>query len=183
MIDSAFAWIGQLADWCGRLIPRVDIVRATHGWVKFVRGSQVKAGGPGLVIHWPIITDFVSFPIARQADELRGQTLVTRDDKTIIVAGLLVYEVADIEALVGRTYDPQQAVKDLTLTAVHDVCCRMSWLELLDEQRRGTLDTKLKNEARRALDAYGVSVLKVMLTDLSPVRVLKLVQTMARGEE
>jgi len=74
-------------------------------------------------------------------------------------------------------------VKDIALSAVHDVCCRMSWHDLKDEQRRGTLDTKLKNEAKKSLEDYGVRVLKTMLTDLAPCRVVKLIQSMSKGED
>jgi hypothetical protein len=87
-----------------------------------------------------------------------------------------VYSVPDLLTLLTTTHDPATAVKDLTLTALHDVCCNMTWEELKAEQRKGTLDTKLKNATQRALDDYGVRVVKVMLTDLAPARVLKLMQ-------
>lgn len=182
-MDGALAWIGQIAEWIGRLIPRLVIIRTTHSAIKFVRGWKVVKIGPGLHFYWPMITDLVTYPTVRQAEELRGQTIVTTDDKTLLVAGLSIHEVEDLEKLIAHTYDPQQTIKDITLTAVHDVCCRLSWEEIKAEQRRGTLDTKLKNEAQKALGSYGVRVTKLMLTDLAPCRVLKLVQTTAKGED
>jgi regulator of protease activity HflC (stomatin/prohibitin superfamily) len=182
-MDSALAWVGQIAEWFGRLIPRLVIIRTTHAAIKFVRGWKVVTCTPGLHLYWPIVTDIVTYPTARQAEELRGQTIVTTDDKTLLVAGLVIYEVEELEKLIAHTFAPQQTVKDLTLTAVHDVCCQLSWDEIKAEQRKGTLDTKLKNEAQRALGSYGVRVTKLMLTDLAPCRVLKLVQSMSKGED
>ena len=47
---------------------------------------------------------------------------------------------------------------------------------MTEQQRTGELDRKLKAEARKELERYGVRVLKMTLTDLAPVRVLKIVQ-------
>jgi len=135
-------------------------------------------------MYWPLTTDFLEYPVVRQAVTLREQTLVTTDDKTVVIGGMMIFRVPQLITLVGETYWPDQTVKDLSLTAVHDVCCKLSWDQLKDEQRRGTLDTKLKNEAQAALKAYGVEVVKLMLTDLAPCRVLRLVNTQAehKGE-
>jgi len=58
----------------------------------------------------------------------------------------------------------------------------MDWSPLKLEQQKGTLDTKLKNAAQRELSDYGVRVLKLMLTDLAPCRVLKLSQSTSQEE-
>lgn len=182
-MQGALEWIGQIADWLGQFIPRWIILDPTMGGVKYVRGKRIVALGPGLHFWWPLLTKIDTYPTARQADDLRSQTLVTTDDKVIIVGGMVVYEVVDIVKLLAHTYMPSQAIKDISLTAIHDVCCRMSWEELKTEQRKGTLDTKLKHAARAALGDYGVHVLKTMLTDLAPARVYKILQSTSRDEE
>lgn len=181
-MDSALAWIGQIAEWVGKLIPRLMILDTTEGAVKYVRGSRPVFCGPGLHWYWPIVTTWSPSATARQADRLQAQTIVTTDDKTIVVAAIIVYTVTDLLTLLTTTYHAQTCVADITLTSVHDVCCQMSWEELKAEQRRGTLDTKLKNAAQRQLREYGVNVVKVMLTDLAPARVLKLLQSMSQQE-
>jgi len=181
MVEGAFAWIGQLAEWIGAFFPRLKIVRVTHGAIKFVKGKKIVVVPPGLAVYWPLITDWVDYPIARQGEELREQTLVTTDNKSIVVGGMLIYEVTDLSKLVGETYFPQQTVKDIALTSVHDVCCQLSMPDLMDMQRNGKLDKKLKSEAHAALAPYGVRVLKLMLTDLSPCRVYRMVNTTSKG--
>lgn len=173
-MEGALAWISEIARWFGQFVPRWTIVDTTHGAVKFVRGSNVVTLSPGWHLWWPLTTNLVVYPTARQATDLRGQVLATFDDHTILVGGLIVYEIADIEAIVARTYDPEDTIKDIALSAVHDVCCQRTWEELKQEQRTGKLDRELRREAKKGLESYGVRVLKMTLTDLAPCRVFKL---------
>jgi regulator of protease activity HflC (stomatin/prohibitin superfamily) len=181
-MESALAWIGQIVNWLGAFIPRWVIMDTTEGGVKFVCGKKPAALGPGIHWYWPLVTTLVMYPTARQADNLRTQTLVTTDDKVVVVGGMIVYEVADVLTLLSTSHSAATTIKDLALTALHDVCCRMSWEELKAEQRKGTLDTKLRHAAQSVLRSYGVTVLKVMLTDLAPTRVIKLLQSTAQEE-
>lgn len=174
-MDSALGWIGQVASWFGQWIPRWEIVRTTHGAVKFVWGAKVVALGPGWHCYWPFSTDFVQYPTARQADNLANQTIETKDGKTIMVGGMIVYEVHDIAALVAYTFDPDGTIRDIAAAAVHDVCCVKTWDELREGQRTGKLDTELRNEMKKGLSKYGVTVLRTTLTELAICRVLKLV--------
>jgi regulator of protease activity HflC (stomatin/prohibitin superfamily) len=179
---DAFAWIGQIFEWFGKFIPRWVIINRTEGGVKYVRGREVKVLAPGIHWYWPAITEIDTYPTARQADRLQTQTMSTTDDITIIVGGLLVYKVEDVGKLLPTTFEPSIAIKDIALTAVHDVCCEMDWATLKLEQRKGTLNTKLKNAAQKELADYGVKVIKLMLTDLAKCRVLKLSQSMSQEE-
>jgi regulator of protease activity HflC (stomatin/prohibitin superfamily) len=179
-MDSALAWIGQLAEWLGRFFPRWQIITKTHGGVKFVRGAKVVPLGPGIHWFWPLVTELLIYPTARQAVDLRSQTFVTADDKTIAVGGLIVYEVKDIAAILGHTFDPDETIRDITAAAIHDVCCVKRWDELREGLRSGSLDRELRKEAAKGLDGYGVRVLRTTLTDLAPARVLKVVQSMSK---
>lgn len=179
-MESALAWIGAIAEWVGRFVPRWEIVQTTHGAIKFVRGSKVVALGAGLHWFWPVTTEFYTYPVARQAVDLRAQTLVTRDDRVIIVGGMVVFEINDLEAIFAHTFMPDETIRDISLSAIHDVCCQQTWDELKEAQRSGKLDRDLRREVKRSLDSYGVKVLKTTLTDLAPCRVLKLVQSTSK---
>jgi regulator of protease activity HflC (stomatin/prohibitin superfamily) len=176
-MDGAFAWIGQIVEWFGQFFPRWTIIRTTHAGVKFVKGKKTVALGPGWHVWWPLTTDLLVHPVARQAADLRTQTLMTTDGKTLVVGGLIVYEIKDIEAILAHTWDPDQTIKDITLSAIHDVLVRMSWVEVRTGQELGTLGLKLRRRARRELDKYGVRVLRVTITDLAQTRVYKLMQS------
>lgn len=174
---GAFAWISELVGWFGQVFPRWIILDTTQGAIKFVRGWKVVTLSPGWHVYWPLTTKLSTYPTARQADDLRTQTIVTTDDKTIAVGGLIVYEVDDVEKILAHTFQPEQTIKDIALSAIHDVCCRLSWDEIKEQQRSGAIDKKLRAEVKKSLDGYGVRVLKTMLTDLAPCRVIKVLQT------
>jgi regulator of protease activity HflC (stomatin/prohibitin superfamily) len=178
-MQGAFEWIGKLVDWFAQFFPRWIILDMTMGGVKFVGGAKAVALGPGIHWYWPARTSLQTYPIARQTDNLPTQTLVTSDDKTIAISAMVVYEVEDIEKLLAHTYSAEKTIQDLCLSAIRRVCCKMTWDDLKTEDRRGTLDTKLKNAAKWELENYGIRVLGAVLTDLAPCRVLRLVQSTA----
>ena len=180
-MGDALAWIGQIAEWVGRFVPRWQIVDPVHGAIKFVRGARVVPLGAGIHWYWPVTTEFHEYPIARQAVRLEPQNLTTTDGEVIVVVGVITYEIDDIEKILAHTYDPEETVRDVAATAIHDVCIRFSWEELRGEEREGTLNTKLRNEVQKGLKDYGVKVLKAMLSDLAPCPVFRLVQSMAKG--
>jgi hypothetical protein len=171
-MDSALAWVGQIAEWIGRFIPRLSIIKATHGGVKFVRGWKVRQLDAGMHIWWPLTTELISYPIVRQADDLRAQTLTTRDQVCIATSALIVFEVSDIKTLLSTTYDPDTTIQEIALTAVLDTLTELTWDEIRDAPRR-RLDIQLRSSARAALKPYGVSVIKMTLVDLSPCRVFR----------
>lgn len=179
-MDSALAWVGQVAAWIGQWIPRWVIVTTTCAAVKFVKGHTVVSCAPGIHWYWPVTTIFLMHPTARQTVNLRAQTVMTSDGRTIVVGGMVVYEIADIQKILAHTYDPDETIKDIAMSSAHDVCCQLAWDDLREQQRNGALDRKLKVEARKDLDSYGVKVLKMTLTDLAPCRVLKIVNSMSQ---
>lgn len=179
-MGEAFTWLKDIADWIGRFFPRWEIVEPTMNGVKYVRGAKVVICSPGIHWWWPVTTKWEVHQVARQADRLESQTIVTADDKTIDVGGLLVYKINDLAMLVTTCYSPMSLIQDIALSAVHDVCCVLTWEQLTLAQRKGTLVTKLKNEARAQLQDYGVDVVKCMLTDLAPTRVLRINQSHAK---
>lgn len=170
-------------EWFGRFVPRWIILDPREGGVKFVRGARVVKLGPGIHWYWPLVTTYDTYPTVRQADNLPTQVFTTKDDITIAVGGLLVYDVNDVEKLLTTCHNAIRTVQDITLTAVHDVCANLTWDELKDKQRRGTLDTQLKNAAQKQLGEYGVRVIKCMLTDLAKTRVLKVIQSVNKDDQ
>ena len=183
-MEAAFAWVGHIADWLGRFFPRLKIVPTTHGWVKFVYGSKVLSGGAGLVWYWPLVTEFKSYPTARASLNLRAQTItVSPDQTTVLVEAMIVYAIEDIEKIAAYTWEPDETIADISISAVHEVISSLSWEQIQQQNQRqprhrgSELDSKLKAEVGSALADYGVRVITVTLTNLAKCRVLKLVNS------
>ena len=142
-----------------------------------MRGHKALPLGPGFHFFWPITTEVLTYPTARQATDLRTQTLMTTDGKTLVVGGLIVYEIVDIKAILAHTWDPESTITDIALSAIHDVFVRLSWTDVRTMQETGVLNLKLRSRVRKELKKYGVRVLKTTITDLAQTRVYKLIQS------
>jgi regulator of protease activity HflC (stomatin/prohibitin superfamily) len=197
-MESALAWIGQIAAWLGRFIPRREILDTTEGAIKYsgfvlplwlrsrCRGFdgtfRVTFHSAGIHWWWPWTSSWVVYPMARQTDRLETQTMESKDGRTFLASGTLTYEVVDLMKLVPRTHSPATTTIDIAMTAVHDVCCELDWVTLQEKQRKGTLKTALRNEAQKQLAEYGISVIKLQLNTLAKCRVLKISQSTAAEE-
>lgn len=175
MLDQALGWLGDIIRTLLDFVPHRSIVKTTHGAVKFVGGAKAVPLGPGVHWYWPFWTEFWEYPTCRQTLELPPLTLVTADEagRTVTARGLVVYEVSNIEALVAQTYHPDAAVRDMAMSAVHDVLSRKTWAEIREGLKDGTLDRELRREAADELKKFGVRVTKTTLTTLAPCKVLR----------
>lgn len=181
-METALAWIGQIAAWIGQWIPRWSILDTTEGAIKYVGGKRVVVCGAGIHFYWPARTTWVAYPVARQTDRLEMQTMESKDGKTFIAGGTLTYCVEDLEKLVPVTHSPATTVIDIAMTAMHDVLCQYEWAELQNVQRKRTLKTELRNEAQKQLTELGVRVIMLKLNTLARCRVIKISQSNSSEE-
>lgn len=165
-MDSAFAWIGSIVEWFGNFIPRVKIVRSTHGGLRFRRGKIVREIKPGLCIYLPLITEVEIMPVARQTHNLPSQSLLTKDGKQVVVGGVVVYAIADIVACLSRNWDVSDTISDITMLAIAEVVTKHDLAHLLDKLT-DKIQTELTRVTRRKLAVYGVKVYRVGVTDFS----------------
>lgn len=183
MGESAFAWVGQIVEWFGQWVPRRTILAPNEGALKYVRGNRVVECGPGIHVWWPATTRFLIFPTARQTDRLESQAMESSDGITFIVSALITYRVSDLTALLTTTHDPDVAIRDMAMAAVHDVCADKSWATLQADHRHvSRLKTELRNAAQAQLREYGVNVIKVQLNSLARCRVVRLSQSTSSEE-
>ncbi len=181
-MDSALAWVGQIATWIGAFIPRWAILDTTEGACKFVGGKKVVLCLPGVHFWWPARTVFRTYPTAQQTDRLESQTMESKDGKTFIAAGTITYRVDDLTQLLPVVHSPTTAVIDIAMTALHDVCCSLEWAELQEAQRKGTLKTRLRAAAQKDLADLGIRVMVLKLNTLARCRILKIHQATSSEE-
>lgn len=188
-MDSALAWIGQIAQWVGSFFPRWTTLDMTQGAVKtegfflpprfrkFKAPVRITPCGPGIHWWWPATTKWEDYPVAFQTDNLPSQTIETVDGEGITVGGMISYRVSDIGLLLTQCHSPVMVMRTVTLPAIHAVVCKMTWSELKEAQRRGTIVTKLRNESKKRLAEFGIDVDSVELTDMVRVRAFRLIQS------
>jgi len=168
---EAFAWLGELIHWFALWVPRLKICRATHGGVKFVHGKRVKPIRAGLYMYWPLVTEVEIIPVAQQAIDLPSQKLTTKDNKTVLVSSVLVYEVEDTVKGCAGTYDLDQTVSDVGSTAAVYAITSRTFAEV---QLELTEDVKkeLKRRSLLLLRPFGIRVIDARFSEFCECRVI-----------
>jgi len=189
-METAFGWLGDVFRFLLSLVPRIEIVRATHAGVKFKRGRDVVYLGPdngiafpiikwvlcfpvpwlrrtGLHFYWPLVTEVEVVPIKRQTKDLDPQYLTTADNRIVGVCGILVYEVDDVVKLLTECYDYDETIRDHAVAAIKQVVCEYD-AEFLQNSE---VDEELTKQLREMLEQFGVATIKVTLSNFARCRV------------
>jgi regulator of protease activity HflC (stomatin/prohibitin superfamily) len=173
---AALSWLSDIFDTLLRLFPHLKIVKVTQGGVKMRRGSEVVVLTPGLWWYWPLITTVDVVTTVRDTVDLNGQTFTTKDGKSVLASGMVMYAVSDVHKLLTTAPDYTNTICDVAMNVIHDVLIQYEWAQLREGITNGTLGKELKKETQRELRSFGIEVISLGLKDLAPVRVFKIVQ-------
>jgi regulator of protease activity HflC (stomatin/prohibitin superfamily) len=163
-------WLTDILRWVGRVVPRLVVVNTTHCVVAFVRGKNAKELRAGCHWLWPVWTNWVSYPVARQSVNLNTQTLLTKDNQTVAVGCIVVYEVDRPLELLAKSYDADETIKDVSLAAVKAYVVRAS----LEDLRSRRMDSRLSRRIAKDLEPFGVKVIRAQMSDLAPCLAIRL---------
>lgn len=176
--------LSQFFNFIISFLPRYTIVKTTHAGVKFVRGNNVvelnSSNGiyfpvfsrsrlidfqkSGIHIYWPIVTEVIQVPIKRQTTKLDKQILTTKDNQTILVAGIVVYEVDDVTKLLTETWDYDDTIKDYATVCIQKTITTNNFSDIQN--------INLNEELRKNLKPFGIKVIRVNLCDCATGRAL-----------
>lgn len=171
-MGDAFSWIADIIRSFGNLIPRLYLVRKNYGAIRYKYGKHILPMKPGLHIYWPIVTEIEEFPIARQTQNLETQVLMSLDRETVVVGGVIIYEIVDVVKALGNNYDINDTIGDIAMTSIAECITRRALTDILEN-----LHTKIQSEftlhCRSTLWEYGVKIHKASFTDFSTCIVIK----------
>jgi regulator of protease activity HflC (stomatin/prohibitin superfamily) len=169
-----FQWLGDLLQTLALVCPRLLILPHTHAGVKFVHGAKVKPIAPGVHWYWPVVTMVKTYPTVRQTLNLVAQTTLTRDLRPVFVSAVVTYRVADIRAALADTWDVEETMGDIAMTAVVECIGRHDYPGLA-AGIAGSIELELTRAVRRRLRRYGIQVFRCALTDFAQARVFRVV--------
>jgi len=173
---EAFAWLGQMAETLGSFVPTWHHQEWQDVGVSVTCGSTIKSLKPGIIVYWPFWTQIYNRSAAKQTNNLKTQTLTTKDGKPIAAGCMVRYHIprpwvdeeagqienADIKALI-ETEDVGQAIVDETLAVLCEYITGKTKVEINEDRKR--VNTDLTSKVRSALRPYGVYVERAQLTD------------------
>ncbi len=165
-MENAFGWLGSIIEWVGQLIPKIILIPPTHAGVKFVYGSKVKVMESGLYFYWPVVTTWHMYPIVRQTNNLSAQTLMTKDNKSVIVSAIIIFSVQNIEKALVKSWSVDETVNDVAKTEIVSTITSRTMDEI-----RNQIDSEIKEEltqkVHKRLVQFGIKVESCALTDFS----------------
>lgn len=170
---GALSWLSELAQWFGKWVPRLVLIRATEGAVKFLPGGKTKEYGPGLLLYWPLTTEIQQYPVVRQVLRLSPQTLMTEDGVSVVAAGILTYTVTDLHTFLVENFDAEHSLDDISQTAIRSAIVTHDFEEIQNDRKNW--DRTLTLAGRSALRQFGVKVEALRITTFAKARVLNLI--------
>jgi regulator of protease activity HflC (stomatin/prohibitin superfamily) len=176
-MDAALGWLGEIVNALLQFVPRLVVVRQTHGGVKFAFGNHVTpmlcdnglwlplVGRTGLHIYLPLVTEIELVPIRRQPTNLSAQRLMTQDGVTVGVGGMIVYEIVDVVKLITGSWAYDATVRDYGMAAIKRVVGDNNFNTFF--QQPDVIDTALTAQLAADLEPLGIRVLRVTLSDFA----------------
>jgi len=171
-MGSALGWLGDVVQALLKFFPRLVLIRMTHRGVKFCRRGNAVEMAPGLRWWWPLIADVEVVPVVRQSIDLPSQTLQTIDDESVVISGVIVYEIRDAVKSQTAAWDQDRTISDVARITFRDHCVCQTYERLRSNQEVG--DRAMQTALRAALRPYGVWVISVGITDMVKTHVLAL---------
>lgn len=171
-METALGWLGQIFEAMLQLVPRRVIIKATEGGVKWSLWREPKEMKPGIRFYWPLITAIEVIVTARQTINTPTQSLMTKDGKTVVASGVVVYRINDIVQAIGKqNWSPEETARDITQAAIVKIVSKWACDELL-ENISDDVEHQLTDSCRKQLRQYGIYVGRAALVDFSTVRQL-----------
>lgn len=146
-------------------------------WLRF--GKLRKIVGPGIHFKIPVFDEIDSYHVLTTAMTLEAQSLTTKDDKEIVVKGVIKYKTVDLAKFFTDVYDAVDAISDVSMGIIKNIISKKTWEECKDEGLDNEITKKVRNEAKK----WGLEVESVTLSDLSRMRSIRLLNVINKPKE
>lgn len=124
----------------------------------------------GIRFKIPLADSILKQNITTTTLSLPAQSVVTNDDKSLVVKGIVKYKVVDTQTFLMEVYDAVDAISDVSQGIIKEVLTSKSWEECRDVEIDNTITKKVRAEIKK----FGVYIDKVTLTDIAPIKSLRL---------
>lgn len=167
MLDSLIQWLTSIIE---HLSPFV-IVKQYENGIQLRFGKYLRNLEPGLYIKIPFIDEILTQHVVLTTLSLPAQSLVTSDNKNIVVEAMVKYKIIDAQIFLLEVYDSVDAVSDISQGIIKELIMSSTWEQCRDNELDNGITKKVRNELKK----FGVYVDKVTLTSISEIRTFRLI--------
>lgn len=133
-------------------------------------GKYHRTATPGF--HWkiPFVDEVYKENVFLTTVRLQPQTLTTKDGASVVVAGVVKYQVVDVQPYLSRIGDQHDLLIDTAMGAILRAVRDVDYEALLSDPP----ELKIASAIRRAVKPFGVDIEAFTFTDLGRVRTIRL---------
>jgi len=167
MLDSLIQWITSVL---GEVVPFFIIKEYEEG-IQLRGGRYLRVVRPGFHFKVPFFDEIISQHVVLTTLSLPAQSLVTKDNKNIVVEAMVKYKINDVKVFLLEVYDSTDAIGDVSQGIIKEIIMSSTWEEARDNELDNTITKKVRNELKK----FGVYVEKVTLTSIADMRTIRLI--------
>ena len=166
MFEAITGWLSDQWD----NLKVFEIVPQTHKGIILRLGKFKKSVTSGVVWKVPYIDELQLVTSLITTMQLGAQSLVTADNKSVVVSCIIKYQVVAPKPYLLKIYDSIDVLQDTTMGAVAQAVTDTKLVNL--HELREVVERIVKRETK----GYGFKIHKITFTDLGPIKTLRLMQ-------
>jgi regulator of protease activity HflC (stomatin/prohibitin superfamily) len=158
ILGEAF-WLVLLAIVLGIVFNSIKILREYERGVVFMLGRFWAVKGPGLILVYPVIQQFVRVDLRTIVLDVPTQDVISRDNVSVQVSAVIYFRVVDPEKAIIQIENRVDATSQLAQTTLRSVLGRHELDDMLAE--RDKLNADIQEILDNATEAWGIKVTNV----------------------
>jgi regulator of protease activity HflC (stomatin/prohibitin superfamily) len=141
------------------VINSIKILREYERGVVFMLGRFWKVKGPGIILVYPVIQQFVRVDLRTIVLDVPTQDVISRDNVSVQVSAVIYFRVVDPEKAIIQIENRVDATSQLAQTTLRSVLGRHELDDMLAE--RDKLNADIQEILDKATEAWGIKVTNV----------------------
>lgn len=161
----------NLLTYFGKELFPIFIVNQFENAIKLSGGRYTnKIYEAGWYWKYPFYDEVLTVTTILTTLSIPTQSLVTIDNKSITVKGVVKYKIDNVEAFLLEIYDATDAISDTAQGIIAKECTKRTWEEIRNED----IDNEITKKLRLAVKKWGVHIENVTLSDKTESTVLRI---------
>jgi len=146
------------------MVNAIKIVREYERGVIFRLGRLVGAKGPGIFLIIPVIDKMVKVSLRTVTLDVPPQEVITKDNVSTLVNGVLFFRVLDPSAAVVEVQNYLEATRQIAMTTLRSVLGGFELDQVLSEREQ--INQQLQQIVDEQTDPWGIKVKNMEIKDV-----------------